>query len=714
MSNYNKSFNFRNGVQVDDSHFIVNSSGLVGIGTSLPTQLLDVSGNINASGLVQTNNLKTLGISTLAETRVGIGITLDPTTGIITANYFYGNGSTLSYLPTSQWINIDVGFGYTSIYAQGNVGVATNDPRYALQIGGRPDITGQAGVGINSSGGMIVTGVVTSYSGFSGPGLGITQLNANYLVVGSISTTRLPIIPNALIPIYISAGIVTASSGFVGNLTGNVSGNINGNYVQAGIVTATNIFQGSLAGAAITATYITAGIITTTGNGVYGSLFGPVFGNVIGALTGVADSARNLTGGPNIYVNNAFTTSITNEGNLITGFTSITSNLRVGSGGLTLATTNGFVGIGTTQPTTSNLQVRNSSDVVVEVISNNASATLSIGNSVGLGNSSGLLRYGATYGDFDIINQSTGNLNYYIHNGSAGIDTGSFIWKYGQYGTRLMNLTYQGLLGIGNPAPSSPTNTLHVVGTSTVTGNSYVGQNQYVNGALYIGFGANQISIGAGATIILSNTNVLNASGISTFAGLTVNGTTTTQRLGVGSNFYGGVNSSVPLTDLDVSQGTAYINRLGVSTTVIRSGAVLDVNGVTLVRGVGIGTTSTTINNDTFDFYLTTGGASGAGGAGAIRIDNTTTKFNICNIHADTSTIVGIGSTTPRCVLDFSFAGQAGTPSAPGEYRNFMLPPILTTTQRNALTGVVAGAMIYNSTTNKHQGYNGSTWNDFY
>ena len=46
MSNYNKSFNFRNGVQVDDSHFIVNSSGLVGIGTSLPTQLLDVSGNI--------------------------------------------------------------------------------------------------------------------------------------------------------------------------------------------------------------------------------------------------------------------------------------------------------------------------------------------------------------------------------------------------------------------------------------------------------------------------------------------------------------------------------------------------------------------------------------------------------------------------------------------------------------------------------------------
>jgi len=40
-------------------------------------------------------------------------------------------------------------------------------------------------------------------------------------------------------------------------------------------------------------------------------------------------------------------------------------------------------------------------------------------------------------------------------------------------------------------------------------------------------------------------------------------------------------------------------------------------------------------------------------------------------------------------------------------------PPSMTTTQRDALT-VSAGAMIYNTTTSGHQGYNGSTWNDFY
>ena len=49
MANYNKSFNFRNGVQVDDDNFIVNANGLVGIGTSIPSEVLDVYGNIRLS-----------------------------------------------------------------------------------------------------------------------------------------------------------------------------------------------------------------------------------------------------------------------------------------------------------------------------------------------------------------------------------------------------------------------------------------------------------------------------------------------------------------------------------------------------------------------------------------------------------------------------------------------------------------------------------------
>ena len=51
MPNYKKSFNFRNGVQVDDDNFIVNPNGLVGIGTSVPREFLDVRGTTKVVGV---------------------------------------------------------------------------------------------------------------------------------------------------------------------------------------------------------------------------------------------------------------------------------------------------------------------------------------------------------------------------------------------------------------------------------------------------------------------------------------------------------------------------------------------------------------------------------------------------------------------------------------------------------------------------------------
>ena len=52
MANYKKSFNFRNGVQVDNDNFIVDANGLVGIGTSIPGEFLDVRGTAKVSGVV--------------------------------------------------------------------------------------------------------------------------------------------------------------------------------------------------------------------------------------------------------------------------------------------------------------------------------------------------------------------------------------------------------------------------------------------------------------------------------------------------------------------------------------------------------------------------------------------------------------------------------------------------------------------------------------
>ena len=64
---------------------------------------------------------------------------------------------------------------------------------------------------------------------------------------------------------------------------------------------------------------------------------------------------------------------------------------------------------------------------------------------------------------------------------------------------------------------------------------------------------------------------------------------------------------------------------------------------------------------------------------------------------------VGIGTTSPDSVaiLDVDSTTHG------------FLPPRMTTTQRDAITAV-AGLVIYNTTTNKHQGHDGTSWNDFY
>ena len=71
---------------------------------------------------------------------------------------------------------------------------------------------------------------------------------------------------------------------------------------------------------------------------------------------------------------------------------------------------------------------------------------------------------------------------------------------------------------------------------------------------------------------------------------------------------------------------------------------------------------------------------------------------------------VGVGTTSPRAAVDFASAGDS-TALANGRY---MLPPKITTTQRNALSSVVAGAIIYNINDNKLQCYNGSSWNNLF
>ena len=91
MANIRKTFNFREGVKVDDSVLVVTGDR-VGIGTTVPTKSLDVRGNVTLSGLTTTSGLIVTGVSTFADVKIGTAITITSSSGIITANKFYGDG----------------------------------------------------------------------------------------------------------------------------------------------------------------------------------------------------------------------------------------------------------------------------------------------------------------------------------------------------------------------------------------------------------------------------------------------------------------------------------------------------------------------------------------------------------------------------------------------------------------------------------------------
>ena len=290
MPNYNKSFNFRNGVQVDVDDLIVRGN-LVGIGTTIPRSDLDVRGTVDVTGIVTTTNLFVSGISTFTdELRIGTGITISPQTGIISATFFRGDASQLANLPTSQWVDVDPGLGYTSIYNVGPVGVGTTNPVHSLQIGADVN-NGGNGVGINSAGHIRLSGIVTAGS-FVGSGAGITAISANNISEGTLDAARLPLIFSGLTEVNTTnlvVGVATAGTLGVTTLSSGSLAVTNNTTVGGALTVTGTLVSGDATVSALNVSGVsTLGVTSFTGAVEFGSdlVFGDNINLSIGSETG--------------------------------------------------------------------------------------------------------------------------------------------------------------------------------------------------------------------------------------------------------------------------------------------------------------------------------------------------------------------------------------------------------------------------------------------
>ena len=541
MSNFKKAFSFRNGVQVDTDNFVVTTAGLVGIGTTIPTEFFHVIGNSKFEDNINIGSVEVTGIGTFDQIKVGSAITISANSGIITATAFYGDGATLSNLPTSQWLDIDPGLGFTSIYAQGNVGVGTDDPtgNYVFQVGSDPsDGNNLPGVGIASDGNARFSGIVTITNGILAGSSTIADVTiTDNTTVGGILAVTGPIDANSNLDVSgittLNALRVTGLSTFTGNIDADGNLDVDGQ-------TDLDVLN-------------VAELATFSGNiDANGNLDVDGHTDLDNVTVGGAITATTFTGDLDGTLLTAAQANVTSLGTLssvtVSGTTDLNSDVNVGGrlhvAGVTSTsslTVNTSVGIGTTLPQ-STLQVEAVNNARLDVVTTDPDfpAIVSIGTAVS-GNERATLQYSNS--GLSINNYDTGGIRINMNEGTNSTTQENFAVVLDNQ--EILSVSGDRKIGINKAIPESELD---------VSGDVYVSNNATFVGVVTIGQGANQFILGDGSPLPIPDSQNFNTNtGISTFNDLDV-----TNNISIANT------TTVSIGDLFVEAGSAGI---GTTTT---------------------------------------------------------------------------------------------------------------------------------------------------
>ena len=646
---------------------------------------------------------------------------------VVTESYwivtYYGDARFLQGLPTSQWEDVNTGFGVSSIYnTGGNVGIATSNPQFTLQVGGDVN-SNKDGVGISSAGNIKISGIASA-SQFSG---NLTGNISSDTVVSGIATFSKDIdvdghtnLDNVSI-----AGVTT----FTGATTHSGGATVNTHLDVIGLTTLddVNVSSGATFAAPIDLNsdldvdghtnldnVSIAGVSTFTGDAI--------LNGDVRVGTAMTFSSNGIVVGNNkdLKIGSGLTIASNTDGSHVTFFNNTevqhilepnvtsevwTSEIQVGgttvfvpqfkihrntgvelyyeNGGRKFATS----GVGVT--------ISNQLDTTNIVASGVITATTEL--------NSPLIGVGTDTPANDIQVRKSGNAEIQVTSdtGVAGLTVGR---ESGTGNTNNAEFRYGG----GAGANYSSAQSLDILNYGTGNFNYHLSANN-------AGAVAGDFHWHKG----LNNTRLMTLTGIGGSLGIGITTPTTPLHVLGAATISGNVNLG---GDLNVS-GNAALNVIGnvtgtltgnVNSVGVSTFARLDVDssnysdfGQISATGVGIGTT---MGNKRLVINQADDDQFSVSGSGLVGIKTDEPNGNALLVNGDTCILetVGVGTNVPRAAIDFSDAGQTLTGAAAN--RMYMIPPKVTSSQRGNLLSLVSGAFVYDTDSNNIQVYNGSAW----